>query len=135
MKGSESSFSPFESCRLLSRVLDLEIDEAALSVDEEDKIAKAKSDEFAVCKHGELRDEQTQRAKGELRDEQTSVPSNYGRLRERRKRFDTFTKNKLYNRAARGADVYIPVSRKHYVSNQVVIKHSKEVVYFDKANG
>ncbi|KAF8045401.1 hypothetical protein N665_5008s0001 [Sinapis alba] len=34
-----------------------------------------------------------------------------------------------------GADVYMPVCRKHYVNNQVVIIPSKEVLDFDKANG
>ena len=32
-----------------------------------------------------------------------------------------------------GADVYMPVCRKHYVKNQVVIKASKEVLDSDKA--
>ncbi|KAF8046058.1 hypothetical protein N665_4069s0001 [Sinapis alba] len=34
-----------------------------------------------------------------------------------------------------GADVYMPVCRKHYINNQVVIIPSKEVLDFDKANG
>lgn len=32
-----------------------------------------------------------------------------------------------------GADVYMPVCRKHYVNNQVVIQPSKEVLDSDKA--